>query len=162
MNEFAKPIQMITDEHGFVVGRKYVDELTPNPMTKPTNNPFDDQVEQEAIAYAHGYCGNPINSSILSFIAGANSKAVTDKIADLEKQIPKWVSMEERLPEIGECYLTFPLNMSLPFGNKDDWEKQDDETDSCFWQFSEMWEKPVKAHPYPTHWMPLPPKPPTP
>ncbi len=97
MNKFAKPIQMIKDENGYVVGREYVDEVNKNTMTPS----FTEQVEKEAENAVLKRYGS-INERDLNklkrllygrveyyqgFLAGANSKAVAARIAELEKQL---------------------------------------------------------------------------
>ena len=46
-NEFARPIQFIKDEHGFLVGREYADELKLNQRTMtPLQQRFLDAIEK--------------------------------------------------------------------------------------------------------------------
>ncbi len=90
MNKFAKPIQMIKDENGYVVGREYVDEVNKNTMTPS----FTEQVEKEAERLANikyptptGYEPDlkPSMYQRIGFIAGYN--AAFARIAELEKQL---------------------------------------------------------------------------
>jgi len=68
-----------------------------------------------------------------------------------------WISVKDRLPEIGTEVLTYPHYRVLPFGDKELLENK--ETDTGFWEFDDYFDCPKKANPYPTYWTYLP-KPP--
>lgn len=70
----------------------------------------------------------------------------------------EWISVKDRLPEIGSSVLTYPHFKVLPFGNTND-ELNHDETDTDFWEFDDKFDESRIAKPYPWFWMPLP-KPP--
>lgn len=66
-NEFARPIQFIKDEHGFVIGREYVNELKPNPMSNTNKVPSAEEIILKTLGLAsfldrYGVHGNVIEA----------------------------------------------------------------------------------------------------
>ncbi len=60
-------------------------------------------------------------SDLRNFNANYEANKLTndaaDAIEELQAQIPRWISVEERLPEPNECYLFFiPWNKSIRTG----------------------------------------------
>lgn len=69
---------------------------------------------------------------------------LTEKVAQLEEAQPKWISVEERLPEEFEHVLTYERN------NEVSWLRVSYMYDGLWWRSG------LKALGKVTHWMPLP------
>ena len=105
--------------------------------------PTPQQIEQASREYANTPPINAKSSEIVGFISGA--KWALKKISNLEET--GWISVEERLPKIGENVLVF-----MDYG----------QIDCCRWD-GKYWSQSVRSQHSNggvTHWQALP-KPPT-
>lgn len=101
--------------------------------------------------------GEPLREEVV--VSASDWSGLLLTALDALKAQPRWVAVEERLPEEPGLYCVRVLDISLgdePTHNAvPSWEHYDDEAEE--WQLSEDW-FPVECWRV-THWMPLPPLP---
>ena len=84
-------------------------------------------------------------------------ESLRQQLADAQAQIPRWIPVEERLPEEGVEVLCLLETEGDPIQRV--CLRQETTVNGVHWHYE--WE-PLYSYPYymePTHWMPLPPAP---
>ena len=107
-NELAKPIQFIKDEHGFLVGREYADELKLNQRTMtPLQQRFLDAIEKnialEGSQYDDAIKATIACEKIADRFAAELGEWIDNKgylqFGDKNKENKKWVTVIEAFPQ---------------------------------------------------------------
>lgn len=106
-NEFARPIQFIKDEHGFLVGREYADELKLNQRTMtPLQQRFLDAIENnialEGSQYDDAIKAATACEKIADEFAAEFGEWIDNKgylqFSDKNKENKRWVTVTEAFP----------------------------------------------------------------